>query len=206
MTTTDPYSVHFALIKASDLILVSETGRPIHNPKRAKVNRAGFMIHAALHKARPDINAAVHTHSTHGRAWSAFGRGIEMLTQDCCYFHDELSVYSNFGGVVFDPREGQHIADALGPKHKCLILQNHGLLTCGGTVDEAAAFFHALEQACHAQLWAEAAAANGCKKMLIDEGEAAATKKAAGTPGVLYTQFKPEYDLVVKETNGEFLE
>lgn len=197
--------MHFALIKASDLILVTETGRPIHNPKHAKVNKAGFMIHAALHKARPDINAAVHTHSPYGRAWSVFGRSIEMLNQDCCYFHDELSVYSAFGGVVFDAQEGERIAEALGPKHKCLVLQNHGLLTCGGTVDEAVAFFHALEQACQAQLLAEAAAANGCKKMLIDEGEAAATKAMAGKPEVLYTQFKPEYELVLKQTGGEFL-
>lgn len=50
-------------------------------PTKGKVNKAGFMIHAALHKARPDVNAACHTHSPHGRAWSTFGRPIEMLNQ-----------------------------------------------------------------------------------------------------------------------------
>ena len=76
----DPYSVHFGLVKASDLILVNENGKPLM-PTKFKVNRAGFMIHAALHKARPDVNAACHTHSPYGRAWSAFGKPIEMLNQ-----------------------------------------------------------------------------------------------------------------------------
>lgn len=79
-TRKDPYSVHFGLVKASDLILVNENGKPLM-PTKFKVNKAGFMIHAALHKARPDVNAACHTHSPYGRAWSAFGKPIEMLNQ-----------------------------------------------------------------------------------------------------------------------------
>lgn len=72
--------MHFALIKASDLILVSEAGEPLTETPY-KVNTAGFMIHASLHKARPDVNAAAHTHSPYGRAWSTFGKPIEMLNQ-----------------------------------------------------------------------------------------------------------------------------
>jgi ribulose-5-phosphate 4-epimerase/fuculose-1-phosphate aldolase len=79
-------------------------------------------------------------------------------------------------------------------------------MTCGGTVDEAVAYFHALEQACQAQLLAEAAAANGCQKRLINDTEAAFTKGAAGTAAVMFTQFKPEYQMLLKETGGEFLE
>jgi len=201
----NPYSVHFGLVKASDLILVNENGKPLM-PTKFKVNRAGFMIHAALHKARPDVNAACHTHSPYGRAWSAFGKPIEMLNQDCCYFYNDLSVYEGFGGVVFGREEGEHIAEALGPRKKSVILQNHGILTCGGTVDEAAALFHALEQACQAQLLAEAAAANGCQKKIIGDAEAAFTKEKSGTAEVLFTQFKPEYEMILKETGGDFLE
>lgn len=76
----DPYGVHYGMIKASDLVLVDEDGNAVTKTKY-KVNKAGFMIHAALHKARPDVNAACHTHSRYGRAWSAFGRPIEMLNQ-----------------------------------------------------------------------------------------------------------------------------
>ena len=76
----DPYGVHFGLIKASDLILVSEDGHPV-TPTKQKVNTSGFYIHAAIHKARPDINAACHTHAPYGRAWSTFGKPVEMLNQ-----------------------------------------------------------------------------------------------------------------------------
>lgn len=121
----NPYAVHFKLLKVSDLILVSEDGKPLTETKH-KVNRAGFMIHAALHKARPDVNAAAHCHSPYGRAWSTFGRPIEMLNQDCCMFYNDLSVYEGFGGVVLAKEEGENIAKALGPTRKNVILQNHG--------------------------------------------------------------------------------
>ena len=122
-------------------------------------------------------------------------------------FYDDLSVYRNFGGVVFAREEGYRLADALGPRHKNLILQNHGLLTAGGTVAEAAAFFIALERACEAQLLAEGAVAAGAvRKTLVGDEEAAYTKKGTGSPDVMYLQFLPEYEMVLKETRGEFLE
>lgn len=76
----NPYAKHFALIKASDLVLVDHAGRPVQ-PTPHKVNAAGFIIHSSIHRARPDINAACHMHSPAGRAWSAFGKGIDMLNQ-----------------------------------------------------------------------------------------------------------------------------
>jgi ribulose-5-phosphate 4-epimerase/fuculose-1-phosphate aldolase len=127
-------------------------------------------------------------------------------------FYDDLAVYTNFGGVVFAKEEGQHIAQALGPKHKNLILQNHGLLTCGGTVAEAAGFFIALERACHTQLLTEAAigphtvgASSYLRKTYIGDEEAAYTKKGTGSPEVMHRQFDPEYQLILKETGGDFL-
>lgn len=77
---SDPYAVHFALIKPSDLILVDHEGKPQQATTR-KVNAAGFIIHSSIHKARPDLGAVCHVHSPYGRAWSTFGRGIEMLNQ-----------------------------------------------------------------------------------------------------------------------------
>lgn len=135
--------MHFALIKASDLVLVNEFGEPQMSTKH-KVNTAGFIIHSAIHKARPDINAACHMHSPHGRAWSTFGKPIEMLNQgistvqtlmyfmntnrvpDSCMFYENLSVYEGFGGVVLAKEEGQRISNALGEIGMNLILQNHG--------------------------------------------------------------------------------
>lgn len=124
-------------------------------------------------------------------------------------FYDDLAVYAGFGGVVFAKEEGQRIARTLGDRHKNLIMQNHGLLTCGGTVAEAAGFFIALERACQTQLLTEAAVApasgSGLKKTFVGDDEAAYTKKGTGSPEVMYLQFDPEYQLVLKETAGDFL-
>ncbi|CAH0040391.1 unnamed protein product [Clonostachys solani] len=200
----NPYAMHFSTIKASDLVLVDEEGRPVE-PSPHKVNAAGFIIHSSIHKARPDINAACHLHSPHGRAWSTFGRPIEMLNQDSCMFYNDLAVYEGFGGIVLAKEEGQHIANALGPVKKNAILQNHGLLTCGETIGEAAAFFVALERACQAQLLVEAAAANGLPKKYVGDEEAAYTKKCSGSPACMYMQFLPEYNAIVQKTKGSFL-
>ncbi|TDZ27822.1 Meiotically up-regulated gene 14 protein [Colletotrichum spinosum] len=207
----NPYGVHFGVLKVSDMIHVDEEGNRIGGADKP-VNTAGFMIHSALHSRRPDINAACHMHSPYGRAWSTFGRPIEMLNQDSCMFYKDLSVYPSFGGVVLAKEEGQRIADNLGPTNKNLILQNHGLLTCGGTVGEAAAFFIALERACHAQLLIESAAApgsngaaSGLKKTIVDDEEAQYTKDGTGTPEVMYMQFVPEYQMILKESGGDFL-
>jgi ribulose-5-phosphate 4-epimerase/fuculose-1-phosphate aldolase len=170
------------------------------------INTAGFIIHSALHQRRPDIHAACHVHSPHGRAWSNFGLPIDMLNQDSCMFYNDLAVYTNFGGVVFATEEGGKLADALGPTKKNMIMQNHGLLTAGGTVGEAAGFFIALERACQTQLLTEAAVAGGrVKKTFVGEEEAAYTKEGTGRPEVMYWQFEPEYQLALKESKGDFL-
>ena len=109
-----------------------------------------------------------------------------------------------FGGVVFAKEEGSRLTDALGDTKKNIILQNHGLLTSGVTIGEAAAFFIALERACQAQLLAEAAAANGIAKIHVGDAEAEYNKNNS-TLGVMYMQFVPEYELALKESNGDFL-
>ncbi|KAJ5294637.1 hypothetical protein PENANT_c006G05855 [Penicillium antarcticum] len=167
---------------------VDEEGNPVAGADKP-VNAAGFIIHSAIHQRRPDIHAACHMHSPYGRGWSTFGRGIDMFSQDSCMFYDDLSVYPAFGGVVFAEEEGQQrLAEFLGPKNKNLIMQNHGLLTAGGTVAEGAAFFIALERACQTQLLVEASTAPGSigesegilKRAIVDHETAIYTKKRNG--------------------------
>ncbi|KAJ6036568.1 hypothetical protein N7540_000847 [Penicillium herquei] len=209
----NPYGVHFATLKVSDMVRVDEQGNRVAGADKP-VNAAGFMIHSAIHQKRPDIHAACHMHSPYGRAWSTFGNGIDMLNQDSCMFYNDLSVYPAFGGVVFAQEEGQRIAKYLGSKNKNLIMQNHGLLTAGETVAEAAAFFIALERACQTQLLVEASTAPGSvgsvlgnlQKTIVDDETASYTKKGTGSPEAMYMQFEPEYQLLLKETQGEFLE
>lgn len=126
---TNPLGKHFATLKASDMVLLDYSGAVVGGNTSRPANGAGFLIHSAVHKARPDVHAACHMHGKAGKAWSAFAKKLEMINQDVCYFYgDAQAVYAEFGGVVFSEEEGKRLAAALGEKGKGMILRNHGLL------------------------------------------------------------------------------
>jgi ribulose-5-phosphate 4-epimerase/fuculose-1-phosphate aldolase len=91
----------------------------------------------------------------YGKAWATFGRELDMISQDVCYFYKSQSIYRNYGGIAFESDEGTSIALALG-NNKATILVNHGLITVGETVDEAAYLYTLLEKSCRIQLMVEA--------------------------------------------------
>ncbi len=150
----NPLGTPFALVRVSDLLLVDEDGQVMEG--RGPLNAAAFAIHAAIHAARPDVVAAAHAHSPYGKAWSTLGRLLDPITQDAAPFFEEHALHPDYGGIVADPAEGRAIARTLGHR-RAVILANHGLLTVGRSVDEAAWWFIALERACQVQLLAEAA-------------------------------------------------
>ncbi|CAK7204018.1 hypothetical protein SEUCBS139899_006769 [Sporothrix eucalyptigena] len=200
----NPLSMHFSQIKVSDLILVNEDGAVVEGDET--INGAAFAIHSEIHKARPDVHAACHAHSVYGKAWSAFGQSLDMLTQDALRFYKSHAVYDQFGGIVLDREEGKRIAAVLGPTNKAVILQNHGLLTVGRSVDEAAFWFLSLDKTCQAQLLVDAAAAgSGRKPKIINDEEAAFTYTQVGTPEKGWLSFQPYYDEQLAKTNGAFL-
>lgn len=202
---TNPLGKHFGQLKASDMILVDYDGKAIGGNMTRPANAAGFLIHSAVHKARPDANAACHTHSKYGKAWSTFARPLEMLNQDVCYFYgDAQAVYKDCGGIVFSEAEGKRLAASLGPNGKGLILRNHGLLTVGHTVDEAAYLYTLMERSCEVQLMVEAAAANGVPKVLVPNEAAEYTFKMGADQESLYWEFQPDYDYEEEQCNGEF--
>lgn len=194
-------------MKVSDLVLVDSKGQAVDGQggNIAPVNAAAFAIHSAIHDARPDVTAACHAHSIHGKAFASLGIELDIITQDSCLFYKDHAVYDNFGGVVFEAEEGRNIAKALGDK-KALILQNHGLLTTGTSVDEAVFLFGAMDRCCHSQLLADAAAfGRGIKTIPIGDEEAGYTHKQIAGHDVSFIQFQSEYKRLLEVTDGAFL-
>src|SRR6201996_2127526 len=153
----NPFGMHFGHIRVSDLVMVNEKGEVVEGNR--PVNESAFAIHSRVHQARPDVVAAAHAHSLYGKTWSSLGRLLDPLTQDACAFYEDHGLFADYTGMVYDSSEGDRIAKALGT-YKAAILQNHGLLTVGKTVDEAAWFYITMERSCQVQLLAEAAAAH----------------------------------------------
>jgi ribulose-5-phosphate 4-epimerase/fuculose-1-phosphate aldolase len=188
----NPFGVHFGLIRVSNLILVNHAGEVIQG--NHPVNTAAFAIHSRVHAARPDVVAAAHAHSMYGKAWSSLGRLLDPITQDACAFYEDHAVFDDYTGVVYETSEGDRIAQALGPR-KAVILRNHGLLTVGRNVDEAAWWFITMDRSCQAQLLAEAAG----KPIPIAPESAVVARGQVGSEMAGWFQFQPLWQKIIRE-------
>jgi ribulose-5-phosphate 4-epimerase/fuculose-1-phosphate aldolase len=190
----NPAGVHFSHIRVSDLMRVDHEGHIVEHGEFRRLNRAAFAIHATLHAARPDVLAAAHSHSLYGKTWSTLGRLLDPLTQDSCAFYEDHALFEHFSGVVLDTSEGEKIAAALGPR-KAVILQNHGILTVGPSLEAAVWRYIALENACQAQLLAEAAG----QPKPIPHAVAKHTASQVGSDVGGFYAFQPYFDLISRE-------
>jgi len=188
----NPLGRHFSQIRVSDLLLVDSDGVVVEGD--APLNLAAFAIHSAIHKARPDVISAAHTHSLYGRTWSTLGRLLDPLTQDSCAFFEDHGLFDDYTGVVFDVSEGERIAAALG-NGKAVILRNHGFLTAGNSVEEAAWWFISMDNAARTQLMAEAV---GKPRVLSDE-TARFTFGQIGSNAAGLRNFSSLWDQIVTE-------
>ncbi|KAM3065344.1 hypothetical protein ACMFMG_011532 [Clarireedia jacksonii] len=200
----NPFGVAWPLMRASDLIRVDGNGNVVEGGPCRLLNTAAYMIHHAVHSARPEINCVAHSHTLNGRAFCTLGRPIDIITQDACAFHNDIAVYNSFRGVVLASEEGHAIAKALGNK-KAALLQNHGPLTVGETIESAVFWFVSLEKCCHAQLLADAAAGGrGGETIKIAEEDAAYTYKTVGTELAGWFSAKPAFDMMEHESGFSY--
>ena len=151
------YGMMYEEITASSLIKVDHDGnilsRPDFGDLNYGVNKAGYVIHSAVHEARPEVDCVIHTHSWASMAVSSLECGLLPLTQTAMRF---LKVgYHDYEGVVLDSSEKASLIKDLG-QGEALILRNHGALTVGTTVGGAFNWMHRLELACRAQIGAMA--------------------------------------------------
>jgi len=188
----NPFGMDFRLISVSDLVCVDHDGTIVHGDYA--INQAAFAIHSQVHAARPDVIAAAHTHSIHGKAFSSLGQLLDPLTQDACVFYGDHVLFDDYTGVVLDTSEGKRIAHALGDA-KAAILRNHGLLTVGHSVDEAAWWFITMERTCQAQLLAMAAGT----PVSIDAEHAELTQTQVGGHFAGWFSFQPLHQTILRD-------
>ena len=152
----NPYGMMYEEITASCLIKVDLAGilaRPDFGVLDYGINKAGYVIHSAVHEARPEVGCIIHTHSWASMAISALDCGLLPITQTGMRF---LKIgYHEYQGVVLDDREKASLIEDLG-QGEAVILRNHGALVVGNTVGEAFNWTHRLELACRSQLGAMA--------------------------------------------------
>ena len=145
----NPYGLMFHEITASSLVkidydgnIVADTGYP--------VNKAGFVIHSAVHMAKPEVNCVLHTHTRAGIAVSCLEEGLLHINQQSAMFYGRVG-YHDYEGIALDLDERSRLVRDLGDK-PAMVLRNHGLLTTGRTVPEAFVLMYYLEQSCRVQI------------------------------------------------------
>ncbi|ANN73115.1 class II aldolase/adducin family protein [Bordetella bronchialis] len=152
------YGLLYEEITASSLLKIDHDGNILSKPDFGPnfsygVNKAGFVIHSAVHEKRPEVDCVIHTHTWAGMAVSSLACGLLPLNQTAMRF--AKIGYHDYEGVVLDLSEQESLCRDLG-QNEALILRNHGLLTVGRTIGEAFNWMHRLELSCRAQLAAMA--------------------------------------------------
>ncbi|SDG48177.1 class II aldolase/adducin family protein [Paraburkholderia phenazinium] len=166
----NPFGLHYTEVCASNLVKIDLDGKVVGDSKHP-VNPAGFVVHAALHRALPDAHCVMHTHTTAGLAVACSQAGLENSNFYSAQLHDMVA-YHDFEGITVRADEGPRLVANLGDK-RLLILRNHGLLSIGETIAQAFARLWTLNRACEIQL---ATAALGAARMIPDDISARCTR------------------------------
>ena len=151
----NPYGLRFDEVTASNLVKVDSEGETV-GQQGYQTNKAGFIIHSAVHMAREDAACVFHTHTLAGMAVSAQEEGLLPVHMYSHNFWNRLS-YHDFEGPSMRLDERARLVQSFGSHNQGLILRNHGLLTVGRTIAEAFIRFWRLNRACEIQLAAQAA-------------------------------------------------
>jgi ribulose-5-phosphate 4-epimerase/fuculose-1-phosphate aldolase len=149
----NPYGLSFDEVTASNLVKIDVDGNPV-GAQNYSANKAGFIIHSAVHMAREDAACVYHTHTLAGMAVAAQEEGLLPVHMYSHNFYNAVS-YHEFEGPSMRLGERERLVKSLG-KHDTLILRNHGILTLGTTIPEAFIRHWRLERACQVQLAAQA--------------------------------------------------
>ena len=147
----NPYGMLYEEMTASSMIKVDIDGKVLLNATDYGINRAGYVIHSAVHKARHDASCVIHTHSLAGMAVSAMKCGILPIAQSSMRFID--IGYHDFEGVALRLDEQERLVSALGDR-EVLVLRHHGLLAVGPSIPQCFNNIYRLERTCQLQVMA----------------------------------------------------
>ena len=159
----NPFGLHYSEVTASNLLLIDVEGNPVREAQWP-VNRAGFVIHSAIHANVADAHCVMHTHTTTGMAVASLKDGLSPTNFYAAQLHG-LVAYHEFEGITVNPDEKVRMLASIGTK-RAVILRNHGLLTWGPSIPEAFMLLWTLQRACDVQI---AAAAAGTLQPIRDE-------------------------------------
>jgi ribulose-5-phosphate 4-epimerase/fuculose-1-phosphate aldolase len=151
----NPFGLHYREITASSLVLIDLEGNPVRESPWP-VNRAGFVIHSAIHGHVEQAQCVMHTHTTTGMAVASLKEGLSPTNFYAAQLHGQVA-YHDFEGITVEEGEKERLVRSVGKR--AVILRNHGLLAWGPSVAQAFMMLWTLQRACDVQIAAAAAGA-----------------------------------------------
>jgi ribulose-5-phosphate 4-epimerase/fuculose-1-phosphate aldolase len=151
----NPFGPHFAEVTPENLVRIDLDGE-VQDGSPAEVNRAGFVIHSAIHAARDDAHCIMHVHTTAGCAVASKEEGLGHDNFYSAMLYDDVA-YHDYEGVTTNLDEQPRLVASLGHRNH-LILRNHGLLVVGPDIPGAFNRLWVLQRACEIQIAAHAVA------------------------------------------------
>jgi ribulose-5-phosphate 4-epimerase/fuculose-1-phosphate aldolase len=150
----NPFGLQYHEVTASNLVAVDTEGNPVR-PGQHPINRAGFVVHSAIHGNVEGAHCVMHTHTTSGCAVAGLEEGLSHDSFYGALLHGRVA-YHDFEGVTVNPEEQQRMLRSIGDK-KVVVLRNHGLLSWGVSIQEAFLWLWTLQRACDVQIAAGSA-------------------------------------------------
>ncbi|MFF1678062.1 class II aldolase/adducin family protein [Streptomyces sp. NPDC058256] len=154
-----PFGVSFNRVRVADLLCADEEGNIIEG--RHKLNPSAFVIHSAIHRQYPHLDAAAHAHTINSRALSAVGHLLEPVDQESTAFYRRQALYTDYEGPTTGAEQGRDIADKLADAeygtNRAMLLKHHGVITVGECLEEAVHWFLTWDSCARVQLLARAA-------------------------------------------------
>lgn len=152
----NPFGLMYREVTAGNLLKIDLDGHKVE-PSPHGANPAGFVVHSAVHGARPDVACVMHTHTTAGQVVSCQRDGLLPLSFTSVFYTGRVA-YHDFEGITLEREESLRLARDLGDRNM-MILRNHGLLVCGASIADAFADHYMLQRACEVQVAAQATGA-----------------------------------------------
>ena len=192
----NPFGLKFHEVYASALLKVDVEGNVLDaGDGSGPLFKQGFVVHSAVHRARPDLHWVVHNHHNDTACVGMTKCGLLPLTQEAMSIYGRIS-YHPFEGTATSLEERERMAQSLGPTNKVLILQNHGPLTAGATAAEAFILMATVTRACEYQTKAMAIAGGDPSRLIIPSDET--LREAAARAAAMSKNDAEEYNVADK--------
>ncbi|MFJ6675689.1 class II aldolase/adducin family protein [Actinosynnema sp. NPDC091369] len=188
----NPFGVSFNRVRVADLICVDDKGVVVAG--KHAVNPSAFAIHSQIHRLCPNAEGVAHGHTTSSRALGTLGLLLEPIDQESAAFHRNQVLYEAYDGPAVSVEQGRDIATRLGDK-AAILLRHHGLITVGGSLEEAIHWFFTYDSCAQVQLLARSAGS----MRVMTEDQAQLARAGFGDAQLAWFSFQLLWDEIVHE-------